>query len=188
MNLATLLEEGDFNRPSVEIALDLIYITNEFRVPSSKIVLGKPYALDQRPELPTDANTFVPVEIDPDFYDRFHGNIGFMYQRLGFDVLTPNPDVVLVAPAFPFTMHQLLPSLNAKFGTSFNESDIRDDVIDDEWQSVTLYAADTSLVWIGSIPIVVEGVGNLTGVRVTTTGRMRITTSGVPRVIQPVSA
>lgn len=183
MDLTTFIAEGNFNRPSAEIALDLIYIANQFRIPPAKVEFGLPIALDQRPDVETDANTFVPVDIDPEYYDFFRGNIGFMYQRLTLDVLIPNPDVVLVAPAFPFHMHELLPALSTKFGVQFSEADIVNELIDDEWQEVTLYAAPTSLVWIGSIPIAVEGVGSLLGVRVTTSGRMRITTTGQPRVI-----
>jgi len=185
MNLTSFIEEGNFNRPSAEIALDLIYLTNQFRIPPAKVEFGVPMALDQRPDVPTDANTFVPVDIDAEYYDLFRGNIGFMYQRLTLDVLTPDPAVTLVAPAFPFYMHELLPALRTKFGVQFADTDIVNELIDDEWQDVVLQAAPTSLAWIGSIPIAVEGVGNLTGVRVTTTGRMRVTTSGVPRVILP---
>lgn len=183
MDLTTFIAEGNFNRPSAEIALDLIYLTNQFRIPPAKVDFGTPVELDQRPDVPTDANTFVPVDIDAEYYDFFRGNIGFMYQRLTLDVLTPNPDVVVVAPAFPFRMHELLPALSTKFGVQFTEADIVNELIDDEWQPVMLYAAPTSLAWIGSIPVAVEGVGNLIGVRVTSTGRMRVTTSGRPRVI-----
>ena len=185
MNLTTFIEEGNFQRPSAEIALDLIYIANQYRVPVTRVEFGIPEALDQRPDVSTDANTFVTVKIDPLFDDRFRGDTGFMYQRLDLSVLTDNPDVVLIAPEFPFEMHQLLPALNLKFGTMFSEADIRNDTITGEEQDVTLIAAETSLVWLGSRPITVGGIGNLTGVRVTTTGRVRITSTGSVRVILP---
>jgi len=187
MNLTTFIEEGNFQRPSAEIALDLIYIANAYRIPATRIEFGKPEALDQRPDILTDANTFVPVEIDPLFDDRFRGDTGFMYQRLDLSVLTEDPDVVLVAPQFPFKMHELLPALNLKFGTMFAEDDIQNDTVMDEEQDVMLTAAKTSLVWLGRRPITVGGMGNLTGVRVTSTGRVRITSTGAVRVILPAA-
>jgi len=185
MNLAQLLEEGDFDRPAIDIVLDLIYITNQIRVPKDKVVFGNPEELDQRPDLDLDANTFVPAEFDPTWDDRYRGENGFLYRRLPLDTLTPDPDVKLIAPEFPFYLHDLLPAIRAKFGAQFSAQDIENQLIPNEFIEVRLRAAEHSLLWIGSVPIDIEGMIALEGIRVTRDGHYRVTTTGVPRITIP---
>lgn len=185
MNLAMLLEEGDFDRPAIDIVLDLIYITNQLRVPKDKVTFGLPEKLDQRPDVNLDANTFVPVDFDPSWDDRYRGENGFLYRRLPLSVLTPDPSVQLIAPDFPFYLHDLLPAIRAKFGAQFSAQDIENQLIHNEFEDVQLRAAETSLLWIDSVPIDIEGMMALQGLRVTRDGRYRVTTRGLLRVIVP---
>ncbi|MNU19726.1 hypothetical protein D3C71_79590 [compost metagenome] len=185
MNLAMLLEEGDFDRPAIDIVLDLIYITNQIRVPKEKVVFGVPEKLDQRPDIIVDANTFIPVDFDPDWDDRYRGENGFLYRRLPLSVLTPDPDVHLRAMEFPFHLHDLLPAIRAKFNTQFTTLDLEDQLIENEFEEIQLRAAETSLLWIGETPIDIEGMMPLENIRVTTDGRYRVTTQGIPRRVVP---
>lgn len=110
-----VIDEHDIGKSREELLMDLIYETNGQRVPLDKIKFGKPYKVDQRPDLEFDANTFIPVVIDSAYDDRFGVGIGgLMYRRHDLGQYTKNVDLTAVAPLFlPFTVHDILDQINA---------------------------------------------------------------------------
>ena len=80
-----MINQEKFNKTTEEILLDLIYQSNQYRVPLSKIKFGMPEALDAVPGVLTDENTFIPADVDEAWDARLHStknNVkGFMYRR-----------------------------------------------------------------------------------------------------------
>lgn len=184
MNLATLVSEGDFNRPSEAIALDLIYVANGFKFPLAQAKFGIPRMLDQRPDILTDENTFVPADVAAEVDDRFPGETGFLYTRLDLSVLPDAAGVELTPVQYPFRVSEVLFQINAAWGTQLTERDILDELIVSPVLEWTIKAAPTSLVWLGER---VFSIGNALsyplGSRITVDGRFRVTATGAYRVV-----
>lgn len=150
----------NFNRPAKEIALDLIYLHNRYKVPPPAIQFAPPKELDQRPEIEDDPNTYVLVNIDRKVDARFTGYAnGFMYRRLPLAGIVGDPDYVIPSPAFPFTTHDILDQINEQLGTQFTEDDIEETTFTSTDDEPILRASGKSLVWIGFRHIKIQGFG-----------------------------
>ena len=110
-----VIDEHDVGKSREELLMDLIYETNGQRIPLDKIKFGIPREVDQRPDLDFDANTFIPVEIDSAYDDRFGNGIGgIMYRRHDLGAYTKDVDLTVVMPLFlPFTIQDILEQVNA---------------------------------------------------------------------------
>jgi hypothetical protein len=113
----------DLNQPAKDILLDLIYFSNGIRFYDEEVEFGIPQALDPRPDLDSDPNTFIPIDVPQTVDSRYEGNTGFMYRRLGLADITPVGTAILV-PSFPVTTYQLLGALNAYYGTQWTQDDL----------------------------------------------------------------
>lgn len=113
----------DLNKPAKDILLDLIFFTNGIRFNDDEVDFGTPQALDATPDNPGDPNTFVPVFVPDTVDDRYEGNTGFMYRRLSLAEITP-VGTAIVVPSFPTTTYELLPALNAFYGTQWTTDDL----------------------------------------------------------------
>lgn len=113
----------DLNKPEKDILLDLIFFTNGIRFNDSEVEFGTPQALDAAPDNPGDPNTFIPISVPDTVDDRYEGSTGFMYRRLGLSEIQPVGTSITVA-SFPVTTYQLLPALNAYYGTQWTEADL----------------------------------------------------------------
>jgi hypothetical protein len=113
----------DLNKPAKDILLDLIFFTNGIRFNDDEVNFGPPQALDATPDNPGDPNTFIPIFVPDTVDERYEGNTGFMYRRIGLDEITP-VGTAIVVPSFPVTTYQLLPVLNAYYGTQWTQDDL----------------------------------------------------------------
>lgn len=141
---------SDYNKPSKQIALDLIYQATGYEVPENKIEFGLPEVLDPRPEDDTDENTFVPAKVSPleDGRLSYDGN-GFAYRRLNINEIVPDTGIDTFPLTYPFYIHDMLPSINSFLGTVLTEEDVINDYYDHEAPTVLLRAHPYSLAWIG---------------------------------------
>lgn len=137
----------DMQKDPKEIVLDLIYAENGIRLCANKASLGTPEEVDQRPDIDSDANTFVPIELIEGVDDRFQGNNGLLYRRFHFS------DFELAQVfgdfSFPTTIHSLLPFINAETGLNIQPEDVEDLAYPTKVPSVELIAKPGSLVWWG---------------------------------------
>lgn len=113
----------DLNKPAKDILLDLIFFSNGIRFNDSEVGFGAAQALDATPDNPGDPNTFIPIFVPDTVDERYEGNTGFMYRRIGIDEITPVGTDISV-PSFPTTTYELLPILNAYYGTQWTQDDL----------------------------------------------------------------
>jgi len=144
-----LIESQNFDRPSVEIALDLIYASTGYRGQKYYIEFGLPEFCDPRPDIDYDANTFVPAEVNTQYDARFIGRNGFLYHRLSLDKITISQPLRLWPTSYPFKPVDVLAQINQQLVTQMQESDLLD-VEYTEPGDFKLFAGPHSLVWTGS--------------------------------------
>ena len=134
-------------RPSFEIALDLLFIENQYKLYKERTTLGKPQELDVRPDEIWDANTYATIRIQDNFDDRFVGKNGLNYRRMGFNEVGLN-----VIPVLPnnTSLHSLLPHINAMYGLGLAPEDVMDMVLSKGYAgNVMLRAEKESLAYVG---------------------------------------
>lgn len=137
----------DLARSSFEIALDLIYIENQYKLYKERTSLGKPQELDVRPDEIWDANTYTTIRIQDNFDDRFIGKNGLNYRRMGF-----NEVGLKVIPVLPrdIALHALLPLINAMYKLGLAPEDVMDMVLSKGYSgNVVLRAEAESLAYVG---------------------------------------
>lgn len=143
----------DVNKPSLELLRDLIFNLNGIRLPEYGVTFGPVIALDQRPDIECDENTQVAFHVDPSIDDRFIGNTGLLYRRLRLNELSQIPDTKIKVSRFPFQVYDILPQINAAYGTQLTE----DDVINDTYNSVNppwyLRAKPSSYCYFDEMPL-----------------------------------
>lgn len=156
-----VIDEHDLGKTREELLMDLIYETNGNRIPLDKIKFGIAREVDQRPDLDFDANTFIPVEIDPAYDDRFgKGVAGLMYRRHNLGLYTKDVDLTVVAPLFlPFTIHDILEQIN----TLLPYPVAPEEVINYEYKTmeqvdfgVTLKARKDAYIWFHGVHFKVD--------------------------------
>lgn len=156
-----VIDEHDIGKSREELLMDLIYETNGQRIPLDKIKFGKPYKVDQRPDLDNDANTFIPVEIDPAYDDRFgNGTGGIMYRRHDLGLYTKNADLTVVIPLFlPFTVHDILDQINALLPYPIDPLEIINyeyKTIEQAEFGVTMQARKEAYIWFHGVHFKVD--------------------------------
>lgn len=153
MEMKDEIPRGNANRPSIEIAIDLIYRFSRYKSIPSKIRFGIPRPADVRPGIVRDENTFVPVIINNEYDSRFDGNggEGFLYRRIPLSLLTPDDNVGIELPPYPFNTHDILNGINAKLHTQFTKTDIVNGKHTDALSIFEITAHPESLVWLGKI-------------------------------------
>lgn len=173
----------NFDRPSKEILMDLIYQSNKYRVPVQHITFGLPGPLDIYPDILTDENTFVPVVVNAVFDDRFDGRNGFMYRRLSLaEELVEDESVTFDLPEFPFRMVEILPLINQKFHTQLEAGDIENTLVESPAQLV-VRASEYSLVWVDSVRFNPGGYVPVVG-RLLEDGSARLMEDGSARLLE----
>lgn len=146
--LRTLFSRREFNRPALQILVDLIRIASGYRVSLAHTRFGTPVVLDQRPDIKDDANTFVSAEIDESWDASFPkgGDNGFLYFRLPLAALLNGRSVVITS-ASAFKTHDKLAEINAFLGSQLTAQDLVNQSYFAGTQTLTLQAAPASLVW-----------------------------------------
>jgi len=158
MKIMSYINQADFDRPSIQIALDLIYISNKERLVEEKVKLGFPKVLDVRPEITDDPNTFIPVTVDELFDMRYatHGSDGFMYRRLPLSIIDRVPGHLINPPHFPFKTSEVLDQINEQLNTQLTMGDLQEREYTKAEGVMNLYAHPHSLVWIGETEMAVN--------------------------------
>ena len=136
----------DLNRPDIEITLDLLYIENQVKLYSAKTELGEPMALDTRPDVYWDQNTFVPIRVAESAGLPLDGTNGLEYHRITFDEAGVK---VIPVQTQPTTIYQVLDKINKSYGVQLTERDILDAPII-PGQDPNLVANARSWVWQGT--------------------------------------
>lgn len=147
-----IIDEDDLGKSREELLMDLVAEYLGFRIPLDKIVFGEPEALDQRPDLEFDPNTFIPAQIDIAYDSRFSDmGSGFMYRRRSIVEHASGCDFSKVAPTkLPFTTHDLIEQFNQCLPYPIDESDVvlvEYKTKEDYEKGVTFAAAPHSLFW-----------------------------------------
>lgn len=138
----------DLNRPAIDILLELIYTTNRVLFFKGHIEFGDPVELDQRPDDDYDANTYIPITVDPLVDDRYRGTTGVMYRRIPLTELEVKSPIIIALDHFPFFPAEVLPLFNKKFGTKLTAEDIDNTEYDDPNKKFVLRTKN-SVVYFG---------------------------------------
>lgn len=159
-NGLVIIDENDIGKTDIEIMMDLIYETNRLRIPQEQIVYGVPSALDQRPDIDTDENTFIPVKINPNYDDTYSEVGGFLYRRVDLGQYFANIEIAITATAFPFTVRSIWDAQVKPFlPFPIDKKDIEDYLFTDLNAVVlTIKGAAGSLLWCGTVKLTLNPI------------------------------
>lgn len=135
------------NKPSSDLIIDLINLTNNSTLDETKITLSAPTAIT--PGQDGHNSTAVVSSIPGKGY---RGNVTVSYIRLDIGLLFANIALNLNVTTYTSTK-DLLPILNSKFGLGLTTDDIQDNPIDKTANPVvhTIVTKTTSLAYIGQV-------------------------------------
>lgn len=139
---------GFFDKPEKELLLDLVYMSTHCRVPADKITFKEPpQALDQRPDLDDDSNSFIGFKLKQGWNDELLGENGLMYRRVPLHEATRNQAVDNLT--FPLTIYGILPQINAQLGMRLTQKDVYNATYLTQTTVITVRAKPGSLNYIG---------------------------------------
>ncbi|MDD2879683.1 MAG: hypothetical protein PHQ58_04535 [Rhodoferax sp.] len=146
--MATNPVKRNYDKPTKELALEQIALATKYRIPSNKIMFGKPKEMDIVPGDANDENTFVSARVADGYPADENRTVNFFYHREDISVLYPADPLPIEPAAYPFNLYDVLPQINVLLGAQLG----KDDVINDTFynDNITLRAAASSLMWIGS--------------------------------------
>lgn len=152
---AVIIDENDIGKTDIQILTDLIYETNKLRIPEEHIKYGAPSALDSRPDVECDHNTFVPFKIDPDYNYRLAQMTGFVYRRREFGDYMDDIEIVVDVTEYPFHVLSVLDQINEHLPFPLSPNDIVDYVFNEGADATTfpLIANPRSYLWTGRVNI-----------------------------------
>jgi len=155
----------DYDKPAVQILLDLIYLSNGIRFDEDELTFGTPQALDQRPDIDYDPNTFIMIHVNPLADFRYAGSTGVMYRRATLLEIPPVTMTPIPTPAYPFTTYDLLPAINAHYAVQLTEDDVVNSTYTDEDAPLVVTMLPSSLCYQGSATLnhYLLATTNLTG-------------------------
>lgn len=143
----------DLTRPSTEVVLDLIYITNKVKLYPNKTNLGEPSELDTRPAVGWDENTIITATVDTNADPSDDTSGAYLYHRLSLDEVGISS---LPASFGGKTTHSCLNDLNRIFHLNLTDKDVENDIIPTDGV-FTLRLSKTSMVWQGKVSLRVGG-------------------------------
>lgn len=163
MTTIGLILRYQFNRPEIEILLDLIYIHNRsYKLQPHQVTFDGfiPLEIDIRPDILDDENTFLRAVVDRNVDHRLDpSNTGFLYRRLPLAALKNSSGFQIVPPPLPFRTYDILDQINQQLGSQLTENDLENLEYTTLEEILTIRAKKTSKVWIGFRDIDVEGAG-----------------------------
>lgn len=163
MSIFNFIMTCDFDRPELDVICDLIYHTNNYRIPPSQVVFGDPSVVDPRMDIEDDINTFIPATVDRNFDTRLDPNqTGFLYTRIPLGAISIVPNTTINAPAFPFSTWDIIGIINMQLGLRLTHNDVEDIVYTSLDQDFILKAKPQSKIWIGERRLLVNGGGDKT--------------------------
>ena len=150
----------DFNRPETETLCDLIYVSNKYKLPPSMVVFGTPQALDQRPDIEDDPNSYISAKIQQKFDYRMVPKVtGFLYHRIPLAALRVVDGTTIVPPAIPFKTYDILDQINRQLGVQLSQNDLENTEYTTMDADFVITAKPTSRIWTGWRYINVQGGG-----------------------------
>lgn len=152
----TLIQGLNFNRKSIQIALDMIFVATRYRIPDSKIIFYTPRVMDMRPDIDDDPNTFIDSFVDRSFDRVIGGKTGFLYRRLPLDLIEQDSEIPIVPSSYPYSISDILPQINASLKVQFSERDLLDLTYSGDDEEILLIANPDSTTWIGDLIIHVK--------------------------------
>lgn len=162
MTTIELILRYRFNRPDIDILLDLIYIHNrQYKLEKHQVKFNwDPIELDIRPDILDDQNTYIKALVDKDVDYRLDpSNTGYLYRRLPLAALRNSTGHQIVPPALPFKTYDILDQINLQLETQLTENDLENLEYTSLEELLTIQAKPTSKVWIGWRNIDVDGAG-----------------------------
>lgn len=151
----------NYNKPAVQILRDLIYATNGFMLPATGVLYDAPIPITPLVADRYQRDTVIKVQMDPTIpYQPWYGHCTFLYSRvqLGEFVPVQNPVVPIVIPAYPFSIWDILPLINAYYGLQLTTADVLDTTYTVAAYPITVYADPSSPTFSGSMILNVQGV------------------------------
>lgn len=146
--------ENDYNKPSEVLVYDLIVYANGTAVPQSDLVFGLPEAFVPYASDPLRRDTRVTVSALLYPFARQRGKVVLTYRRLALEQFIPEfEDVPIEVLRLPFTAHQVLPQINARYGLSLSVMDIEDTLFSEASTTYGIKARAESLAWQGVLEI-----------------------------------
>jgi hypothetical protein len=138
----------DFNRPTNEVVLDLIYLTNKVKLHSTHATIDEKsiIAIDTRPDIDWDENSMVKVNVKGNDYPPTNTKKSFFYHRLTFDAAGLQK---LPTSYGGKSVWDILPDINAAYHTNITTADVVNAVIPANG-IFKLQATKTSPIWQGN--------------------------------------
>lgn len=142
-------------RDPLTVLLEVIEQKNGIRLDPADYDLSTPEPYTPPAGNSSTANTKVVFTAN-NVAAPYQGEITFYYNRLDLHDVQKMVELTLRSPEL-LTTHDVLPSLNRRFGLNLKESDIvlRDTDAYDGYRIATLEATETSLGWIGQATVTV---------------------------------
>lgn len=137
-----------FNKSSKQLTLDLILYSTGIELDIDEVILGEPEWVDTVVSNDDDTNTFIPIVFLDGKDIRFNGRSGVLYRRARFT--EANIEDLGSFTKYPTTLVEMLPAINAKFGTNVVASDVIDRTYNAPVDFVTLEASPTSKNFFGT--------------------------------------
>lgn len=151
--------------------------------PSHRLHFDQPLAVAIGAEDGSGYDTYVPLEIDPNYDARYPGEDGFFYQRLSLALLQTHYSEPMELAAEPFSVHAILPEINRFCGLQLVQQDVLDLPVSASAQTLVLQAAATSLVWVDSLNLSLTRELEIAGARLTEDGSVRLLEDGSVRIV-----
>lgn len=160
MSLFDFVMTYDFDRPEAEILCDLVYMANQYKLQPSAVQFLDVKALDPRPAIEDDPNSYISAIVSKDYdYRMVVGETGFLYTRIPLAALRPLPNTTIQPLVFPFSTYDVIDQINRHLGTRLTTDDLEDTVYTTLNNDFTIQAKPTSKVWIGERILNVLGGG-----------------------------
>lgn len=164
-----VIDEHDIGKTKDEILMDLVYEATGKRMPLDKIVFGEPLEVDPRKDLDLDPNTFISINVDPQFDVRFcQPDSGLLYRRRGIaqHLIKIDPSQIIV-DKLPIRVSDLIEQINDQLKFPIFMEDFLDYQYDSVEQLIkyglVLQPKPGTILWHGSESIHGVNVGNVSG-------------------------
>lgn len=152
--MTIVINEADIGKTEIQLLMDLIFESVGIRVPEQKIQYGKPQALDVRPDVYDDPNTFIPITVDADYDDRYAPQIekGLLYRRRELASHFTSTLYPIYTATGTFKISAVLSQLNTLLTYPLTMADVVDQTLSAAGLTqITLVANPTSYIWTGKV-------------------------------------
>jgi len=147
---------SDFTKLPEDVVIDLINFDNGTAFTADTLrVVGDPLAIPKAP--PAFRNTEIVVR--PTNATKKYGTTRLWYNRIALDTVPGLRSNVFAAPAWANMISDIIPLVNARYRINLTAKDYIDAAlppITSVGQPITIQAAPNSLVYIGSLELIVN--------------------------------